>query len=168
MEEYNKELVSVLQYFEQEDITNLSDILKDTNEFNKFDNITLAELIKAVDYVIEENKNSKLSKIKKELNEKYLNQYIKYSDDGISTIYKKVVNIIVDPAFGGNDFAIKFISIHTLYVNNDGSMELKLCPTNIDESYKPIVLYSFLETVNIISKEDFDKLLETYNIKYNG
>jgi hypothetical protein len=164
MEEYNKELVSALHSFEPEDITTLSDILKDLNEFNEFDNLTLKEIIDGINSVISENENSKLSNIKKELNEKYLNQYIKYSDDDDnSTIYKKVENIIVEPAFGGSDFAIKFISTQIIY-EDEYKLELKMFFDNDEESYKPVVLYSFLKTVEIISEKEYYEILEKYNI----
>lgn len=162
MEEYNKELVSALHRFEPEDITALSDILKDLNEFNEFDNLTLKEIIDGINSVISENENSKLSNIKKELNEKYLNKFIKYSDDDNSIIYKKVVNIIVEPAFGGSDFAIKFISTQAICEDEYG-LELRVF-FDKDESYKPIVLYSEIETVEIISESEYYEFLEKHNI----
>lgn len=163
MEEYNKNLVAALRSFEPEDITTLSDILKDLNEFNEFDNLTLKEIIDGVNSVISENENSKLSNIKKELNEKYLNQFIKYSDDDNSTIYKKVENIIVEPAFGGSDFAIKFISTQIIY-EDEYKLELKMFFNNDEESYKPVVLYSFLKTVEIISEKEYYEILEKHSI----
>ena len=162
MEECNKELVEVLHNFEPEDIATLGDALKDLNEFNKFDNIALKEIIEAVDFVVGENENSKLSNIKKELNERYLNKFIKYSEDEVSTIYKKVVNIIVEPAFGSSDFAIKFISTQAICEDEYG-LELKVF-FDKDESYKPIVLYSEIETVEIISEAEYYEILEKHNI----
>lgn len=161
MEEYNKELVSVLHNFEPEDIAILGDILKDLNEFNKFDDTPLKEIIKSVDAVIEENENSKLSKIIEDLNKNYLNQYIKYVDDD-EIVLRKVINIIVDPAFGSSDFAIKFISEQAIYITNTG-LDLKLF-INAEDSYKPIILYSDLKNVEIIGEEEYYDILEKNNI----
>jgi hypothetical protein len=162
MEEHNKNLISTLNSFEFEDITALSDILKDINEFNEFDNVTLSELLNIVNSVIKENENSKLSKIKEELNKKYLNQYIKYCEDGETTILKKVINIIVEPAFEGNDFVIKFITNQAIF-ENESSVELKLLLDN-NEAYQPLVFYSELESVEIISEKDYCDLLARYSI----
>ena len=161
MEEYNKELVSVLHNFEPEDIAILGDILKDLNEFNKFDDTPLKEIIKSVDFVIEENENSKLSEVIKELNKNYLNQYIRYVD-GDETILKKVVNIIVNPAFGGSDFAIKFISEQAICIDETG-LDLKVF-IKADDSYRPIILYSNLKDVEIIGEEEYYDILEKNNI----
>jgi len=164
MEEYsNKELITTLKSFEPEDIATLSDILKDLNEFDNFDNLTLKEIINGVNLVIEENENSKLSMVTKEINEKYLNKYIKYSE-GDESILEKVVNIVVDPAFGGNDFAIKFIPDKQVIHIDETGLDLKIFSEDCNYSCEPIILYSFLECVKIISEEEYYKTLEKHNI----
>lgn len=159
MEEYNKELRSVLLSFEPEDVSILGDLLQDLNEFDKFDNLSLSELIKNIKAIEEENKNSGAAKLKAELDKKYLNQYIKYGEEGDDTILKKVKEIAIDSAFGGSDYAIKFISDQVISYN-ESSIEVKVKVGSDDyEFYRPIVLSSGIEEVEIISKEFYDEKL---------
>lgn len=159
MEEYNKELKSVLMCFEPEDVSILGDLLQDLNEFNKFDNLSLGELIKNVKAIEEDNKNSEAAKLKAELDKKYLNQYIKYGEEGDDTILKRVKEITIDSAFGGSDYAIKFISDQVISYN-DSSVDVKVRVGDDDyDFYRPIVLSSSIEEVEIISKEFYDEKL---------
>lgn len=158
MEEYNKELKSVLMCFEPEDVSILGDLLQDLNEFNKFDNLPLSELIKNIKAIEEDNKNSEAAKLKAELDKKYLNQYIKYGEEGNDIVLKKVKKITIDSAFGGSDYAIKFISDQVI-TYNDSSVNVMVRIDDDYDFYRPIVLSSGIEEVEIISKEFYDEKL---------